>query len=93
MLRLDYINGMGAIDYFSKTAAARSLGKASSREDMAKHFATMFYAELMKQVVESDDGIFSSDKESGYFANIAPLKNMFVDKMAEKLMASGWDAR
>ena len=61
----------------------------ADKEEVTKEFATLFYAEILKQVFESRSGIFSSEEKGNYFGNLGMYSNIYYEKFAKELVDKG----
>lgn len=67
---------------------ARALSNADKKE-VTKEFATLFYAEILKQVFENRSGIFSPEEKGGYFGSLEMYNNIYFDEFAKELVDKG----
>ena len=88
---MDYFGGIDPLNYVGRVAASGPYGQsnAAARANAGKEFASVFYTELMKQVLTEQGGIFGSGNETGYFANTSQLSEIFMDQFVKEIVSAG----
>ena len=80
------------MNYAAKVAALSYIQNSKKTDPAEKQFASIFYSELMKQVFDSQNGLFNGGEE-GYFGGGAAMNDVFAQKMVEQLISSGGYAK
>jgi len=90
---MDFFNGLSQVDYMTGISSLNYLQNLNKTDPAEKQFATIFFSEMMKQVFISQNTLFNSGDEQGYFSGYTSMTDIFVQRMVEKVVSSGGNAR
>lgn len=82
---MEYFGGIDPMSNPSTFAALRTVNRGNASDQ----FTSIFLAEMMKQALGSQGGMFQAEEGNDLFPGISGISDVFVEKFAAELAKSG----